>query len=1230
MTRLFALLRAFFAETILGRPRRSEAHQQLRERQATRVKYPLGRISADSDEDEGEDLLRLRQEYYVRPRAYPHNEIDIHARVRAYEQLQQMRKAQEKPHIPAGWADQPGRPNTFGLGGCAWYSLGPTNINGRITNIAIDPSNNQRIFVTSVGGIWRSTDGGRRWQRVSDDFLATIFASVAVNPGTSTEVLAGGGDPNYASAGSASGLGIWRSTSGGDPATWEKVSPTELDGHVIFRLRFDPAAPNNVYAATTNGVYLGVHSGPTMTWSRLGGFDASTNDLVVDFSSTPRKVYAGVRGASTSYARGIWKYNGSSWQQRNNGIPVASGRTIALALAASDTNTLYAKIENASNGRLLGVYKSGNGANNWNPLAAASVMDDSIFLNGNGYSWYNSVLEVDPTNADIVYGGGLSIFRTLNGGTSWTNVSGGADTNFPITVHSDHHAVAFDPSNSKIVYVGDDGGIWRSSDTSVAAWHWNDISHGMVITEFYRATTQQASATVLAGGSQDNGTEITFGNRTWYQFGGCDGADVAVDSVDSLTVYSNCNGGLYEEVNPVPGTPGGQSSVTPTFPAGITWTPPIVSDSALGGRALAAGTVSATGNQRIMATTDGLTWSAISTELPAGASVQFFAIAPSSAFQTYYVGVAGGGSPTVWRTTNGGGMWATTTTGLPNLMPTGCAVDWTTPTRAFVTLGGSGGVFMTTNGGASWDGLPGSGMGTLPSASVLGVAIDPNDANTLYIATSIGVFRGTITPGMPPTASWTPFDEGLPDGLDVNAIFVNRTTGLLTIGSMGHGAFQRDINPGVTCPAAMLVVRDNVFDRGIMPSASGLPDAEHPIPDPARPGFYKPNDTTAGRVYWWSSTDIRIDVPSLDPPANQFTTVDHVEFETCPVEIAPPPPGALMDSNPIQGRAAKAYIQVTNHGLQPASNVRVIALWADATTSLPLLPNDFWTTTFPAGSTMCGPLDTSTGWNFVEPANPCRVIPVVNPALPEVVGFDWAVPATAAEHSCMLAMVESADDPINPSLRSTNETRPWVFIPNTRQIGLRNLHIVTSSSPRSSAGGMEGMNVPNPSQYLQSVEVVFGRGDLADDAQVAVLLPPGAQFTSHGLTRRPAELTDEQMRKAEQLKLDPTVKYVIAEPEASIDDLPVPPGDTWKIGLLFHSGSKPKPGTASRFTILTRQEGTVLGGSTYVLRIPTTILPTDGATRQPVAQRGCGIYFWLFLILVLIILLVLLILLLFK
>jgi photosystem II stability/assembly factor-like uncharacterized protein len=1114
-----------------------------------------------------------------------------------------MRKYLDRPHINPGWLDRPGAPGTTGPGGCAWSSIGPTNINGRITGIAIDANNDQNVYVTSVGGIWRSRDGGRRWQRVSDDFLATVFASIAVNPGDSNEIFAGAGDPNYSSGGA---LGIWRSTSAGAPGSWSNVSGTTFSGQVIHRLRIDPSAPHDVYAATSAGVYIGTHSMGTITWSRLASFDAWTSDIAVDFSASPRKVYAGVRQGSTSFAKGIWKYDGTSWQKKDSGIPTTNSRQIALALATSNPGVLYAKVENGSNGMLQGVYKTTTageppmgGGNAWLNLPAASMLDDSVFPSSFcppgvpicGYSWYNSVIEVDPTDPNIVLGAGLSIYRTTNGGTNWTNIGGGADPNYPYGVHADQHAISFDPTNPKLVLLGNDGGIDKSTDMSLTTWHWTKLSHGMVITEFYRMTSQQAMVTLVAGGSQDNGTEITYGNRTWYNPGGCDGKDAAVDGQNSSTLYANCNGGLYEFANPVPGTPGGGNTITWAMPTGYTPASPVVTDLAAAGAALmASSTVVSAGPppisaQRLVKTTDGVNWNFASPLAPNSASISFIAIAPSSSFQTYYVGVVGGANPpTIWRTTNGGTTWNTTTNGLPNSWPTAAAIDWTNPLRAVATFGG-GGVYLSTDGGANWNSIAGSGPTALPAIWMTGVVIDPNDSNVLYVSTGVGVFRGQITPGLPPTGSWAPFDEGLPDGLNVTGIWVNKVNGILTISSYGHGAFQRDIRPGVTCPGAFLLARDNIFDRGVTPSPSNLPDPEHPIPDPARPNFFKPDDTPAGWVFWWTSDDIRVDVPVNDLPKNTIASADHVEVESCPVEINSCPAGTVMDSNPKRGQQAKVYVQVTNRGLQPASNIRVIALWADATAGLPLLPNDFWTNTFPAGTTACGPLDTSTGWNLADPANPCRVIPVVNPDLPEVTQFLWSVPPSAKDHSCMLAIFESANDPIDPGVRSTNERQLWVLVPNNRQIALRNLHVVDSSAPGAPVRGSEEINLPNPDKERQAIDILISRAGMIRGARLVLLFPKMGPAKLEGLHPIVPRLNAGEQRRAKEFGLDVTRGFEVVRPAAAIYGLPVPSGKTWRALIQYDTGPFSRPGTASRFTILARSGNSLLGGSTYVLRV---------------------------------------------
>ena len=1000
---------------------------------------------------------------------------------------------------------------------------------------------------------------------------------MAINPGNPVEVFAGGGDPNFHSPAS-SGAGIWRSTANGDPGTWSKVSPPALDGQIIYRLRIDPSTPNAVYAATSDGVYLGTRSGASITFGRLGGFDGWASDIVVDFSVNPRLVYAGVRQASATYGRGIWKYDGTNWSQRTTGIPTVDSGTISLTLAGNNPSVLYAHVGAASTGQVQGAYKTETAAEPPNAGADAWIrVGGSGTINDSSYAWFNSAIEVDPINTDIVWSGGVNLFRTSDGGTTWSNVAGGTDLTYPAFAHNDHHAVAFDPTNSKIVYVGTDGGLFRSTDTSQASWHWNNVSHGLNLTQFFKLSSQQALAGIAAGGTQDNGIVLTFGNRTWYQPFLCDGWMVAFDAANASTLYISCQYFLYILTNPVPGT--GGSNLTWTLPAGVQIRSPVVADRTLARAALAVGTDGT--SDRLLKTTDGVNWNNASPNLAPAVSLATIAIAPSSGFQTYYLAAS---DNQIWRTTNGGTSWAQASTGLStsSFWTFSITVDATNPARALAATGS--GVYLTSNTGAHWDLISGTGTTGLPSDVVMGAVFDPTDPNTVYAATRVGPFRGTITPAVgttPASGAWTAFDEGLPDGLGISDMWVNPITKRLKIASMGYGAFERDIRPGITCPSTRLLIRDNVIDRGDTPSPSGVPDPEHPIPDLARPPFFKPDDTAAGRLYWWNSTDVRIDVPSTAPAKNQVASADHVEFESCPIHVSDCPPGTIRDADPQRGRSARVYVQVNNVGLRPATNVRVTALFADASTGLPNLPVDFWTTTFPAGASNCGALTPGSGWQFVDAVNPCRVIPAVNPEFPETLGFDWNVPAGQAGHSCVFVISESAADPIQPSVRATNERRLSELVPNNRQISLRNLHVI--DAPAGSTDHMEGMKVSNPDRELPYVDLLISNVDLPKDAIVGFLLPTRRGVESEGARPARVVLSAEQQTLARQLKLTPTAFYRVSGSGEARLRLPVPPGETWQLGLVYKAEKMPV-GSSARLSLMGRQGERVTGGNSYIIR----------------------------------------------
>lgn len=1113
---------------------------------------------------------------------------DFQQRREAYERLREMRRNLGLRHLPPATQfefarqrylqPQPEDIGKTGPNGCAWSSAGPTNLNGRVNAIAIDPKNNQRVYAATFGGIFRSETAGRRWQRVLDNWLATVFSTIAINPADTSEIFAGSGDkalnPSYV------GDGLWRSNNYGAPGSWTKVMPANFNNTVIYRIRVDPAWPNNVYVAASTGIWLGVRNGGNINFTLMGGCNAAVDDVAVDFSATPRNVYMAVRegpGAVSipAFPRGIYKWDDKNqkWLKKDSGITTVDTEVILLGLAESNPKVLYAKVTK-TNGTHQGFYKTINSADSWDLTVDHAKLDDC----GN-FCWFMNTVEVDPTDENRVIASGGWPYVTTTGGAQFDRIWRGTDPDLEAEVHGDMHTAAFDPDNPNIVYVGNDGGIDKSTDMSNPKWHWIDSSHGMVATMFYNLTSNRVFPTTLAGGSQDNGIEITFGNRVWYKPVWCDGLDVGTDAKNPITLYASCNGGLTEFTNPIPGTLNGGATwpFVNVIPKG-----PLATDVGMSGRAIAAsGGSTACSADRVITTVDGKTWSYTNTNFPAGARIAALAIAPNSSFQSFLVAVKPSSgcpafTPFVTWTDNGGLTW-NPTSGLPGQVATSVAFDPADDQRAYVMYEFLG-MYMATNAFA-FSSITGTPPTALPAGATR-VAVDPWDSNVLYAVTPVSVFRGVIpisTPFDPPTAEWTPFDEGLPDGLDVNDIWVDPASGILTIGTYGHGAYRRDISPGAKCKPQMLVVRDNVYDDGREPVATaGWPDAEHPIEDPSKPGFYKPDDTIGGKVQWYKSRDIRIDVPSDAPYQNQIANADHVEFELCPITASPCEPGGMLDLPPVASKEARVYVQVTNRGLEPVTKTRVIALWTKTGTAFPDLPESFWKTTFPFNAP-CGPLDESTGWRPVDKPGPCRMIKSINPEVPELARFDWMPPSDATGGAAILTIVESVDDPIEESIRLENKLDPSEIVPGSRHIALRNIKIVPFKVREPFLWPIDFPHIPY--EPMGEVEIVASQPDLPEG--VRIVLPAGTSARAGiGSPRQTRIEEPELVRQLEEMRLDPANAWELTGDDASLF-ISLRPGGRVTAGMI---ASPADANASSRFHLTQRNGDKVVGGVMVLFR----------------------------------------------
>ncbi|MEK9139364.1 MAG: hypothetical protein AAB393_19780, partial [Bacteroidota bacterium] len=227
--------------------------------------------------------------------------------------------------------------------------------------------------------------------------------------------------------------------------TWTYVSLSPTPSG-FYRIRFNPGSSSIIHAVSPSGYYRSTNSGTS--WVRTLTGDAT--DLAINPTS-PSIMYTAIWGT------GVYKTTdgGTTWSQMTTGgIPTADVGRTAISLCASSPNTVYVAIGKNSDDSMLGVYKTTNGGTSW------SNVSPGVNYMG-GQAWYDNTIGVSPTDANNVLAGGVTLQRTTNGGTSWTQIN---DPN----VHVDHHAITWNSAGTS-VWNGNDGGMSFSADAG-ATW----------------------------------------------------------------------------------------------------------------------------------------------------------------------------------------------------------------------------------------------------------------------------------------------------------------------------------------------------------------------------------------------------------------------------------------------------------------------------------------------------------------------------------------------------------------------------------------------------------------------------------------------------------------------------------------------------------------------------------------------------------------------------------------
>jgi hypothetical protein len=443
---------------------------------------------------------------------------------------------------------------------------------------------------------------------------------------------------------------------------------------------------------------------------------------------------------------------------------------------------------------------------------------------------------------------------------------------------------------------------------------------------------------------------------------------------------------------------------------------------------------------------------------------------------------------------------------------------------------------------ATWSDNSGTAPNRVPDIPVNALCIEPADGNTMYVGTDVGVFR-TTDGGV----NWQPFSDGLPNTA-VYDLKLHAATRLLRAGTHGRGLWERKLDVQSTTDVD-LYVRDHVMATGRV----------IPTPSPVTATFADPlQGVSVGDALWWfMCADVKIDAPSAVTHTFQLpvAAVDYRAFET-----------QLAHRDPQRGVTNRVYVQVHNRGIRAAANVTVKILYADASPGLPDLPADFWTA-FPGTG-------TTTNW---QPIGSAQTIATVSPTRPEILEWDWVPPATAAQHSCLLVVMDCPDDPIPVANKVFNIA---ALVTNEKRVGLRNLHVIDALGPAPIWSAVRLHRV------RKSDVIRFGPPPAGWTC--GVLLPKAATAGLGVDGLKAASLTAAQVKALKTAtgdafgQYDPAkfLAFVAGSEGATITKIPET-AKGYDVQLLF----VPRSGAAAGALTLTLEvEQQVVGGNTFVMR----------------------------------------------
>jgi hypothetical protein len=656
-----------------------------------------------------------------------------------------------------------------------WRELGPSSMKmgnwvmgrvaGRINAVTPHPTNDSIVYIGAAnGGVWKTTDAGVNWTPTFVNVGSQSISAIHVEAGAPQNVWAGTGDRFDGDCSGYLSDGVFLTTDGGinwsprnngmSLSTITSLVTQANNANVVLAAGFGDRC--NQGGDANGGIYRSTDKGAS--WTQV--MDRKVEDLVaIPGSST---VYASAPGS------GVYRSSdgGATWTLLGASNTASRMR---LAVAPSNSAVIYA-LTNTN------LYRSDNAGSTWSSVSTSAC---------DGQCTYNLSLGVHPTNPQTIIVGAIRPRRSTNGGSSFTTLTNTWGSSQQ--VHQDTHVVRYSLNDANRIWVGGDGGLWRSDN---GASSWVNMNANLNITQYYDIVVHPTDPNIVFGGAQDNSSSRRTTSNVWdLTFVNGDGFMNAIDDSNAAIVFQNgypsgsgtsARPSVYRSTQSgAPGTfaSAGSSGLTG---GGFPWVTP--TDVAGGYHFIGGYYVS-----RALTSASTMSWTTISPRVSGTVSV----ITAKKIGSNVHV-YAGTDAGKVYYSANGA---STSVADVSGALPTGrisdVAIDPTNGSRAFVTRASFSGskLYRTTSGGGTWTAL-GAGLPNIPANTVV---IDPLNLQRVFVGTDIGVYE-SVDGG----ANFAPFSDGMPAGLVVSDLEIDNSPHVLTAGTYGRGAWQTTLGGGST------------------------------------------------------------------------------------------------------------------------------------------------------------------------------------------------------------------------------------------------------------------------------------------------------------------------------------------------------------------------------------------------------------------------------------------------